>query len=191
MLLDEIMPAYQFSSGIHTTAVQAPPDRIFRAIKETRPTDIPLFNALFAIRSWPARIMGREEPYFAKDDTPILKQAIDQHEFVMLAEATDREMVFGAIGKWWLLRGAEFCRLASAGDFAQFDQPGYARAVGSFSVEADEQGGAATVRHETRIYAPDAATRRKFALYWALIYPGVVLIRKMWLRSIKRRAEQE
>ncbi|HYW41393.1 MAG TPA: hypothetical protein VE959_00970 [Bryobacteraceae bacterium] len=28
-----------------------------------------------------------------------------------------------------------------------------------------------------------------FAAYWRMIYPGSALIRRMWLRAIKRRAE--
>lgn len=45
------------------------------------------------------------------------------------------------------------------------------------------------VRHETRVYAPDPSARKKFAAYWRIIYPGAALIRRTWLRSIKRRAE--
>jgi len=43
---------------------------------------------------------------------------------------------------------------------------------------------------ETRVYANDAASRRRFAVYWRLIYPGSALIRRMWLRAIARRAER-
>lgn len=43
---------------------------------------------------------------------------------------------------------------------------------------------------ETRVYATDASTRRKVAAYWRVIYPGSALIRVMWLRAVKQRAEQ-
>jgi hypothetical protein len=42
---------------------------------------------------------------------------------------------------------------------------------------------------ETRIYATDASTRRAFARYWRVIYPGSSLIRRMWLRAVVKRAE--
>lgn len=32
-------------------------------------------------------------------------------------------------------------------------------------------------------------TRKKFAAYWRLIYPGSALIRRMWLEALKRHAE--
>jgi len=31
--------------------------------------------------------------------------------------------------------------------------------------------------------------RMRFAAYWRVIYPGSALIRVMWLRAIKQRAE--
>ncbi|MBV8202739.1 MAG: hypothetical protein JOZ15_19150, partial [Acidobacteria bacterium] len=49
--------------------------------------------------------------------------------------------------------------------------------------------GACVVTTETRVNATDAATRRRFAAYWRVIYPGSSLIRSMWLRAIRRRAE--
>jgi hypothetical protein len=42
---------------------------------------------------------------------------------------------------------------------------------------------------ETRVYAAAGHARRGFATYWRMIYPGSALIRRMWLRAIKLRAE--
>jgi hypothetical protein len=50
-------------------------------------------------------------------------------------------------------------------------------------------GGECRVTTETRVFATDAATRRRFGTYWAFIYPGSSLIRWGWLRAIKKRAE--
>ncbi len=41
---------------------------------------------------------------------------------------------------------------------------------------------------ETRVYATGAPSRRRFARYWRVIYPGSSLIRIMWLRAIEKRA---
>ena len=46
------------------------------------------------------------------------------------------------------------------------------------------------VTTETRVFATDEATRKKFALYWWTIRLGSGLIRRMWLRAIRRRAER-
>jgi hypothetical protein len=45
------------------------------------------------------------------------------------------------------------------------------------------------VRTETRVHALNARSRWLFAWYWRLIYPGSSLIRYMWLRAIRHRAE--
>ena len=42
---------------------------------------------------------------------------------------------------------------------------------------------------ETRVYAAGPQVVRGFAAYWRMIYPGSALIRRMWLRAIKLRAE--
>jgi hypothetical protein len=43
---------------------------------------------------------------------------------------------------------------------------------------------------ETRVHATTPGARRAFAPYWRVIYPGSALIRRMWLRAIRRRAER-
>jgi hypothetical protein len=55
----------------------------------------------------------------------------------------------------------------------------------------DAANGETVLTTETRVYATDAATRKRFALYWRVIYPGSALIRVMWLRAIRNRAERE
>lgn len=66
--------------------------------------------------------------------------------------------------------------------------PGFALAAANFRVE-DAGPGACTVSTETRIWATDASAERRFAHYWRVIYPGSALIRRMWLRAIRSRAE--
>jgi hypothetical protein len=42
---------------------------------------------------------------------------------------------------------------------------------------------------ETRVYAAGAQQLHGFAAYWRMIFPGSSLIRRMWLRAIRGRAE--
>ena len=58
----------------------------------------------------------------------------------------------------------------------------------NFRVIADGRGGS-VLSTETRVYAPDAATRRELAAYWRVVHPGSALIRRAWLDAIRRRAE--
>ena len=43
---------------------------------------------------------------------------------------------------------------------------------------------------ETRVRALSPRARKDFLPYWRVIYPGSALIRRMWLRAVKRRAER-
>ena len=47
------------------------------------------------------------------------------------------------------------------------------------------------VSTETRVHAVGRDALHGFAAYWRMIYPGSSLIRRMWLRAIKLRAEAE
>src|ERR1017187_1913727 len=46
-----------------------------------------------------------------------------------------------------------------------------------------------TVTTETRVYAGGAPVVRRVAAYWRVIYPGRALMRDIWVRAVKIRAE--
>ena len=58
----------------------------------------------------------------------------------------------------------------------------------NFVVTPDGRGGS-NVSTETRVYANGAKPLRIFKIYWRVIHPGSDIIRRMWLRAVKRRAE--
>ena len=186
MLLDSFMPLYHFNE-VHSIRIDAPPDRILRAIKALTLPEIRLAHMLFWIRALPARLRGTRaaRPLRTK---PILEVAADSN-FLLLAEETNRELVLGTIGQFWRLEGGASVRISTPQEFLAFDRPEYAKATLNFSLE-EQVAGQYRLRTETRIYVPDSQARRKFAAYWRVIYPGSALLRRMWLRAIRRRAER-
>ena len=52
--LDEVMPEYEFSER-HRIRIDAPPERIDRAVREVRIEEMPVVRALFRLRGLPAR----------------------------------------------------------------------------------------------------------------------------------------
>jgi hypothetical protein len=72
--------------------------------------------------------------------------------------------------------------------FKALKEPGFALAAMNFRLE-DAGPGETMVTTETRVYATDTTPRGVFARYWRVIYPGSALIRRMWLRAVKNRAE--
>lgn len=177
------MPAYHFNE-VHTITIQAPPQRVYQAILQVTPQEIALLRTLFWLRSF-----GDCGSF--DGELPARAAVLDEMRaqgFTQLDEAQGRELVLGTVGQFWRLSNRPQA-LGSAPAFSAFSQPGFVKAAMNFFV-TDAGDGASRVVTETRILATDAAARRLFGCYWRVIYPGSALIRIMWLRAIKRRAEQ-
>lgn len=186
MLLDSYLPEYEFNE-VHTIIIQASSEKIFRALKTLTPSELsPVFHLLFALRALPARLLGKDDQTFALSK-PLLEQMYG-NDFILLAE-TERELVFGLISQFWKLAGDESIHLANAQEFLDFDQPDYAKAAANFIVSENDGNDGFSVTTETRIHIANPKTRKKFATYWRIIYPGSAWIRRLWLKAIKRRAE--
>lgn len=179
--LDAYFPDWEFAER-HTIRVHASPERTYRAVHDVTADEILLFRTLIWIRnpsqSWkaqPASIMAPPK------HQPLLDVAV-RSSFVSLADLPPHEVAVGAV---------VCCRRARTPDaaaFAALTQPGFAKAGMNFVLQ-DEGGGWTRVTTETRVHGTDARARRVFARYWRVIYPGSALIRVMWLRAIKARAE--
>lgn len=184
MRLDDLLPAYDFSE-VHSVLVRAAPARVFKELRQVTPDDAPLFRFLLAVRALPARMLtGRH--FRMERRTPILDQFL-RAGFVLLDEDDDKELVVGRIAQFWKMSGASSAVLGHSVDFVDFEKPGFAKAAVSFWLTAE--GGCTRVRTETRIRATDERSRQMFLRYWLLIRVGSGLIRRSWLRAIKRKAE--
>ena len=180
--LDQFASVWQFRE-VHTLRVAAPAARVFEAIRTVRADEIRLFHTLTWVRRG-----GRTAPpgiLNAGSTEPLLDVAA-RSGFVRLADEAPREVVIGTVvvapvGARGKLTPEVFQRTLP---------PGFALATMNFLVTPDGLD-ASIVSTETRVFANSAAARRRFAVYWRLIYPGSAIIRRMWLRAIERRAVRE
>ncbi len=179
--LDEFVPAYQFHE-VHSLVVPATPARVFRAIQETTAGEIRFFRLLTTIRR-----LGRPGPESilnAPERVPILDIAT-RTSFLTLANDLDHEIVLGTV----VIAPPD----AGSADqltpevFRNISRPGFALAAMNFRLTPNDSA-STLVTTETRVYATDRATQRRFARYWRVIYPGSALIRRSWLAAIRRRA---
>lgn len=185
LLLDDILPAYDFNE-VHRIWVNAPPAAVYTALQELKAGELsPLVNEMLALRGLPARLLGQEDLHL-DDEKPMLDQLFSDG-FLSLGQIPNQELVFGVIGQFWNLAGGSNVPLSSRQDFIDFQASGYAKVAANLHVQA--HGPLTLLTTETRIWAPDEATRRKFSLYWRLISLGSGWIRLLWLSAIKRRAE--
>jgi hypothetical protein len=192
--LDEVVPRWQFGER-HEVRIHATPALVGTAIRAVTAREIALYRVLTWLRH--PRFPGRDEPasiLAAPAGEPILAVAL-RSGFMLLDEEPGREIVFGTLvatpPELRRLPAAERERLRAGFDAERFRTlagPGYAKAVMSFRW-SDEGGGWTRLVTETRVFATDAATARRFAVYWRLIYPGSSWIRRAWLAAIRTRAE--
>ncbi len=177
------MPEWQFNET-HRIHVAAPPERVFAAIRAVTADEIPLFHLLTAIRR--GGRPGPESILNAPGQKPLLDVATAT-SFIQLVDAAPREVVLGTVitAPAAVRQG----RRLTPKDFHGPLMAGVTLATMNFLVTPDRAGGS-NVSTETRVRSADASAARRFAFYWRAIRPGSDIIRRMWLRAIKRRAER-
>ena len=175
MLIDEFMPVYDFSER-HETTIRASTEKVYAAVNETNLTDSWLIWGLFALRG-----LG-----WSSASSNLTLRDMTKDRFVILGEKPNEEILLGIAGKFWTLTGN--LQKIDAGNFKQFSEKGFAKAVWTFSI--DEQDGKTRLATETRIQCLDQEARKSFALYWTIVEPFSGLIRQEMLRLIKEKAER-
>ena len=182
--LDRAMPAWQFRER-HRIHVEASPADAYRAILAVTADEIALYRTLTWLRSPHFRAPARETILTPGRDIPMIE--VMRSGFLPMSENPGREIVLATV----FLTGAQprlRTRDPKPRDFIELSAPGYAKITINFLVEPVDRG-TSDVITETRVFATDARSARIFAAYWRVIHPGSALIRLMWLRAIKHRAE--
>ena len=169
--LDEFAPTFQFNE-LHSTVVHASKERVDAAIRSVTPEDVRFYRTLIWLRGLTLPPAGR----------PIL-QSFTSGWFLPLADESGSEIVFGRCSQ----RG----RPVPADQFraTTLEAPGI-RIVMNFRIQ-ELDSARCLLSTETRVYAVGTHMLRGFATYWRMIHPGSDLIRRMWLRAIKLRAEAD
>lgn len=170
--LDELLPAYEFSER-HAIQVAAAPARIDEAVRAVSIADIPIARALWWLRRL-GRPYGDAAKPFVGDELP----------GVVLDDVPGEGIVLGLTGQFWRLRGGrDPNRPTTAEEFLAYDRPDTCKAVIDFRVAPG------TLSTETRVHVADPASRRRFRRYWLVVRPFSGLIRILFLRAARRRAE--
>ena len=169
MILDRFMPRYDFHER-HSTLVHATPERTYDTILTADLGGHPIVKLLMAMRGMGVR--RRSILSFSKG-------------FAVAAQEPPSEIVIGIEGPFWKLiyppRGV---------DAEGFKTPGPPEtARGAFNFFVQREDGAVRVTTETRVLCAEG-TRWKFGMYWMVIRPFSGLIRRLWLRRIRKEAER-
>jgi len=180
-LLERFMPSYEIAER-HQIRVNAPVAATFEAATTMYLQQSPIVRAIFKGREWIMR----------SHSAPALEPGsfLDQMRRIgwgELAVVPGREIVMGAVTQPWM--ADVVFRPLAPDQFAGFDDPGYVKIV--WTLRADPAGADRSVfRTETRAVATDPLARAKFRRYWAMLSPGIILIRWASLRPLKADAER-
>ncbi len=182
-IIDEQMPRYNTVIAAHRI-VPADPDSTFLALRELdlRTVGTPMLSTAMWLRGLPERLRGRtppvETPHLA-DDRPGLPR------WVPLGERDGRELVYGAVGRFW--QPTVQWRDVPAHRFASFAGPGYGKVACSFTVSPHEDR-RALLGYECRLVATDAEAGLYLERYWWLIRPFVAHLFRTATATIGRNA---
>lgn len=190
--IDEVMPEYDVEIAVHAivdTGVEA----TFEAARELDFLEVgdPLMDASMWVRGAPATVagwFGKAPPAMNVPERMTLDAmaGTDEGDWVFLAEDRPRELVFGAIGRFWTPT-IEWTPVA-AKDFASFDEPGYGKIACAFTVLAYGQG-RSLLTYQCRVRGTSEDARAGFMKYWTLVRPFVGHILRAANRQIKENAE--
>jgi hypothetical protein len=181
-LIDEALPRFDVRE-IHEIPVHAALDVVYAAIKSVTARDVRLLTPLEVLRVLPG-LLVRRRPFRPTSSAPLIEEFTVG--VVPLGERAGKEIVAGAIGRYWLLWGNQPALIRTREEFLAFSEPGYTKAVVAFSVCAESTG--CRVTTETRVFGTSPEATRAFRRYWLLIRPASGAIRRSWLAAIRRRA---
>jgi hypothetical protein len=179
--LDELMPVYQVVER-RRVCVAAPVETTFAAACDMNLQDSVIVHAIFRTREL---LLGSQRE---KKVYPL--RLVDQAKawgWGVLADDPGHEIVFGAATQPWLPNPV--FRTLSRDEFVNFQEPGYVKIA--WTLRADPYNSARSVaRTETRVATTDPDARAKFRRYWALLSPGIILIRRLSLNLVREEAER-
>ncbi len=180
-LLDDAMPQYDVCLD-HETKIDAPAALAFDAMCDTDLERSPIVQALFRARQ--ILLGGR---HAEREMHRGLLERLGDFGWGVVGEESGREIVFGAVTKPW--ENDPVFRGLSAADFKRFETPGYVKIA--FTLRIDPQGEHTSIaRTQTRALATDPLSRRRFRRYWALLSPGIELVRIVLLAQLRAEAEE-
>ena len=180
-LLDVFMPTYDVAEW-HHVGVGAPADVTFGALMDLDLEESLLIRAVFKGREM---LLGAEPKM--KEGPRSLLAVTKELGWVVLADMPGHEIVMGAVTRPW--ESNVIFRGIAPEHFAAFNEPGYVKIVWTLRADAVSPY-SSTARSETRAIATDASARRKFRWYWARFSAGIVLIREVSMRLVKKEAER-
>lgn len=183
-LIDRFVPVYSMRQ-VDCVAVAAPPAEAWHAVRSVDLAASPVARALFGLRTLPERLRARLRGAPLEPPAGSTIDAITARGdgFLLLGEDEGREIVVGAVGKFWQT-SIPFSRVTPDA-FVGFSKPGFGVLAWALSVEPRSDGGS-TIAFDLRVRTTDRASWRSFERYWLVIGPFSHALRRAALRRFEK-----
>jgi hypothetical protein len=183
MLIESAVPTFDAMIAEHVL-VAADPATTFQAARSLDLLTVrtPLLSASMWIRDLPARLLGKSAP----PPPRLVMSEIELPGWLSLGEQPNREIAFGAVGKFW--RPVIEWRAVAPADFVGFAEPGWGKIAANFTV-APYGASHTLLSYQCRTATTDPVSHRRFVRYWWLIRPFVAHVMRATLNAIKTDAE--
>jgi hypothetical protein len=180
-LIDKYLPVFQFNER-HQLLVDAVPAGLLDAVTLSDTSDDPWVRTFIRLRELPDRFLG------ALGRGGVLKNraAFGLTDFTLLGRDSDREIVFGLVGKFWQFDYG-LVAIDDSEEFERFTAVGVPKLVLNFRVESLDNGHARLLT-ETRVFCNDRKSFIRSLPYWWMIRPVSGLMRRRLLVRIRNAA---
>jgi hypothetical protein len=196
-LADDFLPVYDVSDAVATVAY-TDRETAWRALLDVDllklGRETPVVGMLGALRILPevvGHLLHGEQPAKPPESMRLRDlPSIPMYEggWILLGERPGEEIALGLVGKFWR-PVIEFARIASADEFRDFDEPGFAKTVYDLSVR-DLSANKTLLSGLMRTATTDEHARRWFRRYWTFgVGAGAHILVGALLDSAGRAAE--
>ncbi|MDO8210357.1 hypothetical protein [Conexibacter sp. CPCC 206217] len=192
-LLDALLP-HADAVRVEQRVIDGKPDAVYAAVREAdfmRVGEQPLVRALFMLRELGERVVSAVRRRPLATPAPIATMRLSDlgadGEWVILGERPPQQIAFGVVGRFWA--GETVWETIAAGQFASFDEPGFARIGASFTVTPYGER-RTLVTYECRTQATDPQSRRAFLRYWRPLSPFIGMVLRTQLKVVARTAAE-
>ncbi|HET6723028.1 MAG TPA: SRPBCC family protein [Chitinophagaceae bacterium] len=162
---------------VHRIFVKAKPEKAWETIRYLDMGHVPWIRLLFDIRTLPDKLKGKQREQDRRLGVDQITN--DGTGFFVAEEIPGREVVVASVGKFWHL-DIPFANV-TAGQFKNFNTPGYGKLSWSILVEPYEEGSVITL--ELRTTATDENSWKKLKRYYGLIGIASQLIRSTMMHQ--------
>lgn len=157
---------------LHRITCAAAPEAAWQAARHFDGANIPWVRFIFDLRALPGKLFGHEPP--SQDRRLGVDQvAASGAGFMVLEEQAGREVVVGAVGRFWHLE-IPFATVAPS-DFAKHGEPGWGKVA--WAIRVEPLGPGSQIVLELRTTATDEESWHKLERYFLVIGSVSHLIR--------------